>query len=101
MHTIRLYQQGSLLDLFIDMSPVEAELKYQELICQSSLDQNQVEDEPLVIHDIQVDSSGHVRLTLNNEQPQAEQQPTSEELRKLDKIKEILGQALQTYNKAS
>ncbi len=111
MHTIRLYQQGSLLDLFINMSPVEAELKYQELSLQSESKQNQVvNEEPLIIHEFQIEQSGHLRLILETIEPEQQssldQLPSSEQLtsaeqQQLNDIKNLLGKALKTYNKAS
>ena len=99
MHTIRLYQQGPLLDLFIDLSPVEAELKYQELSSQPVPDS--VLNEPLNIHEFQVDASGHIRLILDDDSMSSVEEYSPEQQQKLSEIKSILGQALKVYSKAS
>jgi len=101
MQTIRLYQQGELLDFFVDLDAVEAELRYQELCEERAQENGPPSDEALVIHVLQIDERDHVSLQLPSDDQHSNHKGARARQKELDlrnpEIESMLSQALKAY----
>ena len=101
MQTIRLYQQGELLDFFVDLDAVEAELRYQELCEERAQEHIPPSDEALVIHVLQIDERDHISLQLPSDDQHSNHKGGRARQKELDlrnpEIESMLSQALKAY----